>query len=356
MNEVEAREQILRTDVEMRAVYKALKDRVQRRLGPFIVVENGPEGGTYWLIDGGAVVEKVSPIDPVFQLAKAVAHIPLGTFSIVAPFLSPELPEHHVDAGDIDANDLKVVASEGPNSDAWVEPILAWQTTVHATRDALSYAGLPEDLFRASARICDATSEFIDIATQSGRFSMKQFEDFTGAVFGDISTNMYWAAKVQIEAVAELMTRWKALLGSQWRDVYVLVYSMWTTSVLNQNTIIIRHFLDPDRVSSHLLDIVADELPVKDPVGVASENLARIIQDNLAGEMVFPTSQTTADALEGKEDLLAQEILRLLGDRATHAVAEVAEASCPFEHRRYRTTATSRASPQPGTRVPDPIG
>lgn len=356
MNEVEARERILKTDLEMRAVYKALKDRVQVHLGPFIVVANGPEGGTYWLVEDNTVVEEVTPIDPIFQLAKSVAHIPLGTFSILAPFLSPELPEHHVIAGDIDANDLKVVASEGPTSGAWIEPILAWQRTVHATRDALRYAGLPEDLRRASTRICYAASEFIDVATQSGRFSMKQFEDFTGAIFGDISTNMYWAAKVQIEAVAELMTRWKARLGSQWRDVYVLVYSMWTTSVLNQNTIIIRHFLDPDRVNSHLLDIIADQLPVTDPVSVASENLARIVQDNLAGEMVFPTSQTTADALEGKEDLLAQEILRLLGDRATTAMAEVAGASCPFEHRRYRTTATSGASPQPETRVPYPIG
>lgn len=39
---------------------------------------------------------------------------------------------------------------------------------------------------------------------------------------------------------------------------------------------ILKHFLDPDRVDTHLLDSIADKLPVTDPVGVATENLARI--------------------------------------------------------------------------------
>lgn len=158
-------------------------------------------------------------------------------------------------------------------------------------------------------------------------FTMRQFEDFTAGIHDDIAINMRWAAKVQIEAVAELMTRWRMRLGDKWRNVYVLVYSMWTTSVLNQNTIIIKHFLDPDRVGTHLIDIIAAHLPVNDPVGVGSENLARIVQDNVAAEMIFPTNQATAEALKGKEDLLSQTILKILGDKA---VGEVTGASCPF--------------------------
>lgn len=68
-------------------------------------------------------------------------------------------------------------------------------------------------------------------------------------------------------------------------------------------------------------------------LGVGSENLARIVQDNIAAEMVFSTSQNVADALKGKEDLLSKEILKLLGPTTA---AEVTAASCPFDHNRKR--------------------
>lgn len=85
--------------------------------------------------------------------------------------------------------------------------------------------------------------------------------------------------------------------------------------------------MEPDRVDTHLIDIICDQLPVVDPIGVGAENLARIVQDNIAAEMIFPTSQTTADALKGKEDLLSQEILKILGEKNTR---EISMAACPF--------------------------
>lgn len=339
MNVADARQIILQIDIEMRSRYKALKDQVQAQLDPFIVVANGPEGGTYWLIQNGRIVDTRTPIDVIFQLAKSIAHIPLGTFSVLAPYLSNIVPDHHRRAGDMDAHDLDMIAFNGPSSTAWVRPLQDWGNIVETTRRALGDADLPDELHKSSARICAAATEFIDRAVRNEAFTMSDFEAFTGKVFDDISTNMYWAAKVQIEAVSELMTSWKTQLGDKWRDVYVLVYSMWTTSVLNQNTIIIKHFLDPDRVDTHLLDIISDQLPVVDPVGVGAENLARIVQDNIAAEMVFPTNQTTADALKGKEDLLSQQLLKLLGDKA----AEVTAASCPFSHNRNRRGSAARA-------------
>ncbi|WP_354597356.1 hypothetical protein R1Y80_16855 [Streptomyces sp. JL1001] len=45
----------------------------------------------------------------------------------------------------------------------------------------------------------------------------------------------------------------------------------------------------------------------------ALDNLVRIVQDNVAAEMVFPKDTKAADALKGKEDLLSDEILIHLG-------------------------------------------
>ncbi|MFF7359048.1 hypothetical protein ACFZA1_41610 [Streptomyces filipinensis] len=329
----DARAKILAVNAGMRTRYKALKDELQKHLAPVIVVANGPEGGTYWLVENGQVIEQVYPVDQIFQLAKSIAHVPLGTFSVIAPYLNKRVPDWHQKAGDMDAHDLEMVSFNGPGSEDWVEPLRQWGDVLAAGRAVLEDADLPDKLFKSSAHILDGASEFIAEAVRTRSFSMKKFEDFTGAVYGDIRTNMYFAAKAQIDGVTALLTRWKNQLGAaKWHDLYTLVYSMWTTSVLNQNTIIIRHFMDADRVGTHLIDIVCDQLPVTDPIGVGLENLARIVQDNIAAEMVFSADQKVANALKGREDLLSQELLGLLGDDASTFGTPGVALTCPVQH------------------------
>ncbi|AMD88206.1 hypothetical protein AXF14_12215 [Actinomyces radicidentis] len=75
--------------------------------------------------------------------------------------------------------------------------------------------------------------------------------------------------------------------------------------------------MGPDRVATHLIDLPCAELP-EDYVFVALDNLARIVQDNVAAEMVFPADQEVADALKGTEDLLSDTILEQLGEGSSH--------------------------------------
>ncbi|MDN3293404.1 hypothetical protein QWM81_04990 [Streptomyces ficellus] len=341
MTQDEARAAILAVNAGMRTRYKALKDALQNKLAPVIVVTNGPEGGTYYLVANGKVVEQTTPIDLIFQLAKSIAHTPLGTFSVIGSYLNKRVPDWHLKAGDMDPHDLEQVAFNGPEGTAWVEPLRQWKNELVKGRKALQWAGLPAKLETSSRNILNSMIAFCEKAITAQSFTMKDFEDATGAVYGDIRTNMYYAAKVQIAAVNQLMTRWKTKLGAAlWHDVYVLVFSMWTTSVDNQNTIIIREHIDTDRRATHLIDIISDQLPVIDPVNVALENLARIVQDNIAAEMVFSTDQQVASSLKGKQDLLSEEILSQLGTTSTTGSATTAAfgttgtggGGCPLGH------------------------
>ncbi|WP_103535483.1 hypothetical protein [Streptomyces sp. SM11] len=70
--------------------------------------------------------------------------------------------------------------------------------------------------------------------------------------------------------------------------------------------------MNPAKVATHLIDLPGLENPA-DPVFTALDNLARIVQDNVAAEMVFPKDTKVADALKGREDLLSDEILIQLG-------------------------------------------
>lgn len=289
---VRARNAIRTVNADMRRNYAALKAGLIDRLSPVIVVQNDSKGGRYTLVHKGRR-ESLHPVAEVFELAKSIAHIPLGVFSILGSYLKDS------------------------ETTEWVRPLTDFAGGLTAARKQLDDADLPDDLEESCERIIDAALAFIDESVRRGEFSIKEFEAFSGSVYSSIRTNMYHAAKAQIDGVTALMTRWRKQLGEQeWSNLYTVVLSIWTTMDLNQNTIIIKRFMNPEKVGTHLIDIPTAELP-DDAVFVALDNLARIVQDNVAAEMVFPLDQEVADALKGKEDLLSDEILEQL--------------ACPFQ-------------------------
>lgn len=289
-----ARNAILTVNADMRRNYAALKAELIKNLSPVIVVQNDAKGGKYTLIHKGEQ-ESLHPVGEMFELAKSIAHVPLGTFSIIAPYL------------------------KGSETTAWVRPLQDFARDLSTARDQLATADIPKDLQDSSRGILDGALHFIEDSVKNGSFSIDTFAEFTGSVYGDIRTNMYHAAKAQIAGVKKLMTRWRAKVGEEaWKGLYTVVLSIWTTSVLNQNSIIIKQFMDQENVETHLIDLPTAELPA-DPIFTALDNLARIVQDNVAAEMVFSVDQEVADALKGEEDLLSDEIQKQL--------------ACPFQNK-----------------------
>ncbi|MFF7454734.1 hypothetical protein [Kitasatospora sp. NPDC008115] len=293
-----ARDALLAVNADMRRNYASLKADLTTRLTPVIVVQNDSRGGRYTLVDAGER-ESLHPVAEVFELAKSIAHVPLGTFTVLAPYL------------------------KGPEGRGWVRPLQEFAATLTVARQQLDAAGLPRALAASSRRILDAALRFIALVIErpmSGPELIRAFTDFSGGVYGDIRTNMYHAAKAQIAGVEAVMRRWRSRVGEQrWKGLYVVVLSLWTTSVLNQNSIIIRRFMDPAAVATHLIDLPTAETPA-DPVLTALDNLARIVQDNVAAELVFPVDQEIADALKGQEDLLSDTIQQQL--------------ACPYQDKR----------------------
>lgn len=283
----QARDAIIAVDTEMQRNYSALKASLLPHLGPVIVVENNDVGGRYTLIHQG-IRETLNPIGPVFELVKSVCHTPLGIYVIIAPYLLL------------------------PDARGWMPQLTAFRKALAGAKRELGAAQLPPDARRASQRILKRGLRFIDKSLDSGSISITRFKKFTAAVHDAITTNMGFAAQAQTTAVIALMQRWKQQLGDeQWRKLYVVVLSIWTTSVRNQNSIILQTLLDPAHAASHLIDISTAEKP-SDPIQLALDNLGRVVMDNVAAELIFPSDQVLADSLKGPEDLLSNAIDSLL--------------------------------------------
>ncbi|MFD7792466.1 hypothetical protein [Streptomyces sp. NPDC059759] len=310
----QAKDSIFAVNAGMRSNYATLKAELIKHLAPVIVVQNDAKGGRFTLVTPTGQ-ESVNPVAETFELAKSIAHVPLGIFSVIASYLADKIP-NLPNAARIDPHDLLMVAFGDDKSTAWIKPLQAYAVTLTTARQNLAAAGLPAALVTSCGNILDAALKFINSSVAAKVFDMKSFEDFSGSVYADIRTNMEYAAKAQIKGVQDIMKTWRAKVGeAAWADLYCVVLSQWTTSVLNQNTIIIKDCMNAAKVGTHLIDLPGLETP-KDPVFTALDNLARIVQDNIAAEMVFPKSTVVADALKGKQDLLSDEILIQLGGTA----------------------------------------
>ncbi|MGW5003807.1 twin-arginine translocation signal domain-containing protein [Streptomyces hydrogenans] len=316
-----AREAIVAVNSGMRSHYAALKADLIARLGPVLVVQNDAKGGRFTLVHDGTR-ESLHPVGEVFELAKSVAHAPLGVFTIIAPHLSDRIP--NVPGADrIDPHDLAMLASRGTTTTDWITPLRQYADTLAAARRHLDQAGIPPELAASCAHVLDGALGFVKVSTEARSFDIRSFEDFSRSVYAGIRTAMRFAAEAQITGVQGVLRTWRARIGEEaWRDLYTVVLSQWATSELNQNSIIIRPCMNPAKVATHLIDLPAAE-PPSDPVLVALDNLARIVQDNIAAELVFPTDHASADALKGPQDLLADEILDQLGAPAPDSSAHV---------------------------------
>ncbi|MCX5388440.1 twin-arginine translocation signal domain-containing protein [Streptomyces sp. NBC_00094] len=314
-----ARDAIVAVNSGMRSHYAALKSDLIAQLSPVLVVQNDAKGGRFTLVHDGTQ-ESLHPVGEVFELAKSVSHVPLGVFSIIAPHLSGRIP--NVPGADrIDSHDLAMVAFKDTANTDWITPLRQYADTLAAARRELDQAGIPPEMVVSCERVLDGALSFIQVSTEARSFDIRSFEDFSHSVYAGIRTNMRYAAEAQIAGVQDILRKWRARIGEEaWRDLYTVVLSQWATSELNQNSIIIRPCMNPAKVSTHLIDLPAAE-PLSDPVSVALDNLARIVQDNIAAELVFPSDRAAADALKGPQDLLADEILDQLSAATPGAAA-----------------------------------
>jgi hypothetical protein len=333
-DEKAARDAIRAVNAKMRANYATLKSELTTQLSPVVVVSNNAVGGRFTLINNGQQVETVDPVPEYFELAKSIAHVPLGLFSILASYLSDQVP-NIPNADRIDPHDLDMVVTRAPGDKGWITPLNAFRTTLQTAYTKLGTANLPLDLENSCDKILSEAVKFIDASVKAQAFDMVSFNRFAATVYPSIRVNMTFAATAQITGIEGLMKRWRTLIGeTAWSNLYVTVLSIWTTAELNQASIIIRRTMNQAKVDTHLIDLPTVETP-SDPIAVALDNLARIVQDNVAAEMVFNTDLKVADALKGKEDLLSDEILQQIGGTAPVArtagfTATAAAGTCPI--------------------------
>ncbi|MFL6844793.1 MAG: hypothetical protein ACJ8ER_07925 [Allosphingosinicella sp.] len=282
-----ARERIFDIDTAMRGNYDSLRAKVAAGLSPVLIVEPDLGGGTYTLICQGRRTS-TRPVAPLFQLVKSVCHLPLGVYAILAPYLN------------------------GPRTSDWRADLESFQATAATALAALDEAELPRKAEQASRRILLAGIEFMQSCLEQSDFSLAGFKLFAVSVLEPILANMSFAAQALVDGVEKQLAAWREEMGERaWKELYAVILVIWTTEAQNQHHEILRRLMHQKTVDERLLAIGVGEQEA-DMVAVALDNLARIVQDNVAAGLILPTDSELAKTLAGTKDLLADAVDKIM--------------------------------------------
>lgn len=269
------------------------RSNVINNLYPVIVVQLDMSGGTFTLVQRNKKTT-VQPVDPIFERAKSITHVPLTIYMILATYLKN--PEE--------------------SSSLWVPKLSQFNIKVKESQVQLKKmhndSHLPKDVYQWSLTILEASQAFIEKIVSAKNFTLEEFKQFTNSVFDATVGNLQAAATVQVQSVTKLLNQWKEELGEQeWKNMYTVVLSVYTTQIENQHFTILREHVNQDR-----LFVVPIGSIQENTIQTALHNLAGIIQDRVISDLLFAKEtqegQKMRELQASPEDLLGYFVKKSL--------------------------------------------
>jgi len=125
--------------------------------------------------------------------------------------------------------------------------------------------------------------EFCEACLDNSLIDMAQWERLNRENFPRIKKCMQAAVKDQADACVRQLIEWREMMGPQeWRELYVIIPTVWAVDAENPRKTMMRQLMDEDRVDSHIL---LSEYPRNH--GEARTLLGRVAGDRAIGRFVF---------------------------------------------------------------------
>ncbi|MBV9124801.1 MAG: hypothetical protein JO112_15705 [Planctomycetes bacterium] len=191
-----------------RDAYAQARQETLAREGPVVLVE---DDNLVLLHHGPRREVKVTP--DAFQVLKAVAHIPLALYVMLAPY----------GPGDIPASRLAELRKYGEQ--------------VRKAEDSLEGRGLDEKVLARQKKIIARSQQFLDGVLEAKKIDPAEVTAFTRRLTPLVLANMADAARLRLEALDRQVRTWRAELTPQeWQEVRVVIMGSPLPRQRNLNT------------------------------------------------------------------------------------------------------------------------
>ena len=194
-----------------------------------------------------------------YEVYKSASHTLLQLAVLVTPFL------------------------ENTNATAWHGSFNIYLTKVDVAITALHNSKgtlLKKELLLS---MLGTVSTFLRSCLEKSKVDRKEWEELNKSNFWRVKECMLLATKEQADANVRALLKWKNRLGPElWRDIYVIIPTVWPVARTNPRLEIFRNLLDEDRIETH---IFCSEYPRT--LEEARTLLGRIVGDRAIGRKVF---------------------------------------------------------------------
>lgn len=298
-------------DSAMRANYATNIVSIGQNIYPLLYVESTFDGGRYTLLIDKNTRHVHQNVGQKYDVMKAVAHIPLGIFSIISGY-----------------SQYPAFGQWIPGLEAYREQILKVQGSFQKIPGLNLENKIVIDIF------LQASLSYINTVLSDKTFALSGFSEYTRQNEESIGTLQQWAAENQVAVMKGVLEEWKALLGEErWDAMYVIIGAIWTLTVENAHELIIKSLMKPDLRETHV--VVSEAVP---DLESAQTLMGRIVGDRIMSELVFDAKAGKAYAeniysLSTRRDLLSQAVEAIVGDVASAAVLPDATVACPHLQR-----------------------
>ncbi|ATN37689.1 hypothetical protein ACO34A_28380 (plasmid) [Rhizobium sp. ACO-34A] len=294
-------------DTAMRTNYAANIVNIGRNIYPLLYVESTFDGGRYTLLTDAKTRYVHQDVGQIYDVTKAVSHIPLGIFSIISGY------------------------GEYPAFAQWIPALQTYRDQISRVQGTFSsISGMTlEDKITIDAMLSESL-KFIDKIISAGAFTNAEFATYAQSIGDMILYCQNRAAKNQVEIMTNVLKGWKETIGDEaWDKMYVIIGAVWTLTQENAHELIIKALMKPELRDTHV--VVSEAVP---DLESAQTLMGRIVGDRIMAELVFDTKANPAFAqdiysLSTRRDLLSQAVEQVVGNVARAPASTNAGVACP---------------------------
>lgn len=292
-------------DAAMRANYATNIISIGNNIYPILYAESTFDGGRYTLVVDEHTSYVKQNVGAIYDVAKAVSHIPLGIFSIISGY------------------------GIYSNFDQWIPALKTYRDQIELAE--ANYDNIDEFGFEFKVSldaICLASTEFIDKIIAKKTFSYSGFATYSHQINQDLFYMQGIAAQNQVEVMTATLQAWKTMLGEElWDKLYVVSNAVWTLTKENAHELIIKAQMKESLRETNV--VVTEAAPTLEE---AKALLGRIVGDRIMAELVFDKNlgeefRQNIYSLSTRRDLLSQAVEKIVGNVAETSVNLA--AMCP---------------------------
>jgi len=280
-----------------RSYYAHYIESVGRNIYPVIVasdydISQGPgTGNTFTLfLEEGRELKTTPCLNSHYESYKSVCHIFIGLSAILAPHL------------------------KNPKSKNWLKPLSDFKSKIERARDSVEASpGSPtSSTIKVGLALINNVLEFASKLLDKKDFTFDEWRQFNAKNVDGIQKLMTEATRIQAELNLTAMLEWKSMMGAKlWRDLYVVIPTIWPVSAHNPRFELFRNIMDEDKVSTN---IIMSEFPKN--ISECRTMLGRVVGDRGMARFVFgfesEKAKINAVALSTEVDFLSDDFIPAL--------------------------------------------